>query len=317
MRKLGLRIFLLVLPIIVLLLCMEWYCRTQTPFSIKKQYLETHLNSIEILILGSSHNQNAINPAFLSKNSCNLAFGGQPISIDYYLLDKYIDKMPKLNTVIFEITTYKFYDELNSSDWNGHIYSNFYNIKYKAEPFSLKNYSIVYSDYTFFSSIFFDFIKPFGYKIQKNKFGFITNDFHDRFEKLNYDSMEIKKTFIMQHKFTGKENLAPNKTFLDNSIKKCVSKGIKVVFVTPPLYSTYYNGIPGDAKKEVNNLVSNFAAAYGISYYDFSCDKRFHLHDFKNDNHLNSKGAEKFSEILNYELLENKNSSAFKDIIRK
>ena len=285
---------------------MEFYCRTQTTFGIKKEFLEKYLDSIEILIFGSSHNQNAINPEFLNRKTCNLAFGGQPISIDYYLLDKYIEKMSRLSTVFFEVTIFRFYDDLNSSAWNGHIYSNIYNINYKVESLSLKNYLLVYSDYQFFSKIFYDYCNPNSYKYKLNRFGFVTNDFNDRFEKLKYDTLEINKTFVMTHNFDNRLNFQINKEFYLNSIKKCLNKHIKVVLITPPLYGTYSKHIPVNAKKEIDSLIYSFVTKYGIQYFDYSCDNRFKVYDFKNDNHLNSSGAEKFSKIINNEILEKK-----------
>ncbi len=283
---------------------MEYYCRTQSSFGLKKRFIEKNSNSIEVLFLGSSHTQNAINPKFIDTPNCNLAFGGQPISIDNFLLNKYLCKMSRLNTVFLEISFHSFYNDLNLSDWNSHIYSNLYSINYKVEPFSLKNYSLVYSDYQFFSTIFYDFLNPNNPNYQINEFGFMENMFSDRFEKLNYDSIQIAKTFIMGHEFKNLDNFKLNKSFLEKSINLCQKKGIKVVFLTTPFYKTYFSNIPNNSRDSVLKFVQQLSVKYDIKYYDYSTDCRFGVRDFMNDNHLNSKGAENFTRIINKEILE-------------
>ena len=302
MRKLFFKIFILVLPFAIYPILIELYTRTQSTFCIKKSFLEKNLNEINTLILGSSHSQNGINPAFLDKKTSNLAMGGQPMSIDYYLLDKYIDKMPHLTTVFLEITTFRFYNDLNLSDWNTHIYSILYNINYKVEPFSLKNYLFVYSDYPYFSKIFLTYCNPYSYKYKKNEFGFVTNDFNDKFEELKFDSVKINKTFVMGNIFDNQNLFSINESFLIKSIKRCVDKGIRVVLISPPVYKTYFNHIPANKKKEVDSLVCNIVNEYRLKYYDYSCDSRFNIYDFKNDSHLNSAGAEKLSKIINQDI---------------
>jgi len=307
MKKLCVKLSYLIIPIAIWLISIELVCRTQTSFGIKKHFLDTNLNSIEVLILGSSHNQNAINPEFLSKKTSNLAFGGQPVSIDYYLLDKYIDKMPHLNTVFLELSPHSFYRDLIPSAYNGHIYSILYNISYNTEAVSYKNYSLVLSDYEYFSSIFNSYCKTYKHNSVPiiNKFGFTKIDIDGRFSSLKYDTAKINKTFVMGHRFTDISLLNSNKLFLRNSIIRCQRKGIKVILITPPLYTTYMNQIPSDAKKEVASFTHEIVTEFGIKYFDYSCDKRFNIYDFKNDDHLNSNGAKKFCKIINDEILNN------------
>lgn len=299
MKKFSLKLIIGLLPIVLFFFIIEYYGRANTIFGIKKKYLEGNLNSIQTLILGTSESQCAINPDLLNTMACNLAFDGQPISINYYLLNKYIDEMSNLNTVFLEVNSVKFYDDLNIAEWNGYIYSIFYNIKYKVDPLSLKNYSLVYSNYQYFTTIFFNYFNPFSYKYHINKFGYITNDFYDRFEKIKFDTALIDETFVMRYKFEDQNNFSLNKEFYKKIIEKCMHKGLKVVLITPPLYKTFSNQIPNKAKMEINSFILNLIEEYNLKYFDFSCDNRFNLYDFKDDNHLNSNGAKKFSGIIN------------------
>jgi hypothetical protein len=298
MKKFIKYILLFSLPVVLFLLLAEWYCQTQTTFVVKKKYLENNINTIETLILGSSHSQNGINPEYFKSNSCNLAFGGQPISIDYFLLTKYLNRMKNLKTVVFEISPHRFYNEFNTQDWNGHVYANLYGIYYKNESFSVKNYSFVLSDVKYFSTIFLDNFNPTIHKPKLNKYGFMVNDFHDRFSKLNNDTLKIRKTFKMNHKFENQKNFKLNASFLAKISKECSDKKVKLVFITTPFYDTYASHIPLEASRQVQKLVNSISHNNNIPYFDFSKSKRFTLRDFKNDNHLNPNGAQKFSLIM-------------------
>jgi len=286
------------LPVLVFLVSVERYCRTQTTFVIKKNYIEKNLETIETLILGSSHSQNGINPEFLKSKSCNLAFGGQPMSIDYFLLDKYINQMKNLKTIVIEVSPHRFYNELNPNDWNGHVYSNLYDIDYKVEGYSVKNYSFVLADVKYFSTIFIDNLNPKIPKPKLNKFGFMTNDFQDRFSKLNNDSLKIENSFKMNNKFNNQLNFKTNTVFLTKIIEKCEKNAVKIILIGTPLYRTYSSRIPLKIKMQHEKFLSYVTNKFGILYYDFSESKQFHLKDFKNDNHLNPDGAKIFSVII-------------------
>jgi hypothetical protein len=298
MKKFIKYLILFSIPVLVFLGAVELYCRTQTTFAIKKNYVEKNLGTIETLILGSSHSQNGINPEFLKAKSCNLAFGGQPISIDYFLLEKYMDQMKKLKTVLLEVSPHRLYNELNPNDWNGHVYSNLYDIDYKVEGYSVKNYSFALADVKYFSTIFVDNFNPKIPKPKLNKFGFMINDFQDRFSKLKNDSLKIENSFKMNNKFNNQVNFKTNTVFLSKIIEKCQKNSVKIILIGTPLYRTYNAKIPLKTKIQHQDLVYNLTNRFGIQYYDFSNNKRFHLKDFKNDNHLNPYGAKKNTVII-------------------
>lgn len=286
------------IPVVIFIVAAELYCRTQTIFVIKKQHFENNLSTINTLILGSSHFQNGLNPEFLKSNSCNLAYGGQPISIDYFLLNKYIDQMKNLKTVLFEVSPHRLYYEFDPSNWNGHVYSNLYDINYKTEKLSIKNYSLVLSDVKYFSTIFIDNYNPKLIKPKLNTFGFMTNAFPGRFTELENDSIKINQTFKMNSIFDNQKNFKLNMFFLNKIIQECQKKKVEIIFIGTPLYQTYYSKIPLKTEIQVKNALRRVTNKYGIEYYDFSRSKKFYLKDYINDNHLNPNGAKKFTLLI-------------------
>ena len=84
------------------------------------------------------------------------------------------------------------------------------------------------------------------------------------------------------------------------SIKKTK---IKVVFVQIPTSPTMYNYIDKRLLIENNNILNNLSDKYvNVESINMLNDVRFTDNDFKDSHHLNSKGAIKFSDILNHEL---------------
>jgi hypothetical protein len=277
----------------------EWYSRTQTTFCIKKNYLDESLNTVEVLFVGSSHIQSAINPAFINKKSCNLAFGGQPMSIDYFILEKYIAQMPKLTTIFYEISPHRFYIDLSANTWNSYIYANQYGIDYNTTPSLLKNQLLIGGDIKFFSSIFFDFCNPNSFKFNVNKFGFTTNEFNDRFLILKHNKMAIDTTYQMQHTFEDQTNFIKNNSFLKRTVDLCKKHHKKLVFITTPFYKTYSNQLSPEVMDQLKKAINPYITDAGIPYLDFSKDERFTVIDFKDDNHLRPAGATKITTIIN------------------
>jgi lysophospholipase L1-like esterase len=86
--------------------------------------------------------------------------------------------------------------------------------------------------------------------------------------------------------------------FLRRVIQKCISKKVNVILLSTPVYTSYYSRIPIKAIGEVNSMLDEYKKVFGVTILDFSLDKSFTLQDFKDDNHLNPKGAEKLTQKL-------------------
>jgi hypothetical protein len=56
MRKFIIKSVLFIAPILLLFAWNEYYCRYQTTFGIKKEYLDNNSNSIEVLIPNANIN---------------------------------------------------------------------------------------------------------------------------------------------------------------------------------------------------------------------------------------------------------------------
>ena len=78
----------------------EWIVETiPNSYTCKRDYMEQHGGEVRTLILGSSNAYDGINPIVLP-HAFNLANSSQTLEDDYRLLERYIDDMDSLQTVI-------------------------------------------------------------------------------------------------------------------------------------------------------------------------------------------------------------------------
>jgi len=88
-----------------------------------------------------------------------------------------------------------------------------------------------------------------------------------------------------------------------NRIHLLKSREINVILVSTPTHKSYYRNIDPELTKIIENTLSPILTQYMIKFYDYSKDNRFVDDDFYNCDHLNVIGADKFSRILDNEVL--------------
>ena len=102
--KLFAKILILTAPLLIAFLLMEkQLSKMPNLFVIRKNYLERQLNSIQLLILGSSYGD-SFNPQFFTSKAFTWNFNSQDFYYDQALLKNYIHQMPSLKAVIIPIS---------------------------------------------------------------------------------------------------------------------------------------------------------------------------------------------------------------------
>lgn len=280
-------------------------------FQLKARNFKKNKEDIDVLILGSSHNQVAINPDIINDFSCsNLAFGGQDIRIDSALFDKVILDLPKLQYVIFELSYHTLEHRNNMKYHRNSLYLRFYNINLFDRSTYIKDYSIYLSN----PKLYNRFLNPFAEKTPVNKYGFATElskidtELH-RFKNLNYNESIIlndtSNMVINRHKYEDIVAYNKNTSSLIYMINKCIQNDITPIILSPPVYKNYFNSYLNSKEKRRKDYVNQILEKYpSVIYLDYEQDSRFVIIDFKNEDHLNPSGAKKFSKLLNDSLIE-------------
>ncbi len=304
MGKFILKIFIFILPLITMVVGLE-YIAQQTPnsYRYKDEFIENNCDSINTLILGSSHSFYGINPEFLGNNSFNLANVSQDLKFDLYLLRRYIDKCKNLKTLIVPISYFTLYETpLDKGDEKFRV--KFYerymgycdSIQNKFEKLEIYNIKIFQEKITKYFKSLCGKDTDFGYNSNGWATGYSVSKIGN-----NIESDAIKT--VARHTPNG-QYLKENIEYLNQIAELCHKYNIKLYFITTPTLSAYYNKIDTERWNFTKSVVNEVCIKYNASYFNYLNDDRFNECDFYDIDHLCHKGAEKFSKILKIEIFE-------------
>lgn len=303
MRKFLQSFLKFILPFLLLIVGIELYVLYYpSTFNRKAAYLHANLPSIEMLVLGSSHNQNALNPEFLKLKTVNLANASQDIQIDSALFFKYAPYMKDLKMVVLEMDYFTLEEKNDKENFRLPWYKRFFGVE--LYPVSLKDQISIYaSSPSFFNKVLLDAINPKKTTYYINQYGFITNDFPGVMKDQNFDSLALaisaKERLKDKHTQVSIGNLNFNKAKLNSIIKYCLTNKIGVLMLSTPMYSTYINNEVAQKNQRKQAYIDSLKNAVpDVHYFNYESDPRFTVYDFKNDDHLNSDGAKKYTKII-------------------
>ena len=303
MKRFLLTFIKFVLPVFLLLLAVEIYVvYYPSTFNRKANYLHHHLESTEALVLGSSHSQNSLNPEWLHLKTVNLANPSQDVQIDSALLFKYVPKMKALKLVVLELDYFTLEEKNDKENFRLPWYKKFFGIE--LYPVSIFHSASMYaSSPAFFNKVLIDAVDPRKPKYKLNEYGFIINDFPGVMVDQKYDSVSLansaRERLKNTHTKSSLENFIFNRSKLNAMINYCVARKLTVLLLSNPMYRTYINNEDAARKARTAAYLDSLKAAVpGLYYVDLENDPRFNVRDFKNDDHLNSNGAAKFTRII-------------------
>ena len=301
MLRFARRLCLFLLPIALVLGVIEWRVRLlPNHYSQKRQTLEQQLDSLDILVLGSSHAQYAINPRLLPRRAFNLADVSQSLYYDTQLTALYLAKMPRLQTVIFHIDYASFGGRLADTPeaWRDFYYAQFWGVCDPARSqFALARYSRLWL-YTPRVSCAMLLHAP---------------DVAPNFQ----DGYRLKDSLCTPDKLTdaiGKaraeahtaewhnENVAENTRLLEVVLQQLAARHIRAVFITAPTCSAYRQYLRPAQQAKTAAILQYLCQKYGFSYYDYAADTRFGACDFADTDHLNERGAARFTRLFALQL---------------
>jgi hypothetical protein len=303
MKKFITKLMFFLIPIILFFVGLELFVQNdQNSFKTIAKYFDKNKANAEVLILGSSHHQNGLNPEFFIQNTINISYGAQDIKSDSALFFHNIKAMKNLKTVIFELDYHRMDIEYNN-DFYRYPWYYFY---YDLEVVPIKWYnkiSLYSSNPTFFNELIKSKLEKSYKKQIINKFGYVTDNYTDQFKIMKYDSIKIfntaKDRLKDRHKELSAKAFAKNKERIEALIKYCKQNKIKLCFLSTPVLKSYSDSKIEVKKNKILNLINELKIKHNILYFDFQNDTRFNINDFRNDDHLNVNGAKKYSLIIN------------------
>lgn len=296
---------LLILPFCILTGIMEYGLKSiPNGYNSKRKYLEEQADSIEVLVLGSSQTLYGVDPAYFSKKAFNLANVSQTIYYDTEIAYRYLDRMHKLKYVIIPVSYFSLWQQIcdGQDEWRDFMYSHFWNIRYpeiKLTDSRLYSYTMLYTPRV---SLLYAF-KLFHVDLRDNlrRNGYSWKDTTGSLLRINDILGRERVEFYDRLHFPSRFNEICST--LERFVERCKKRGLKVIFITPPVCDTYYKFTNPEVNRINTETVNKMSTKYNCPYYDYFRDKRFSSRDFFDNDHLNFAGAEKFTRILDHDIL--------------
>lgn len=300
MKKGILLCLLFILPIGMAFIGMEFSLRNiPNSYQAKNNYLDNHVDEIKILILGHSQLFYGLNPEFFSFHTFNAAHVSQLYTHDLAIFRKYVERISNLEYLILPVTYTSFFDEGRDNAFINKNYVLYYGLQnpmnwgnsFELSAFSLRDNFIRLLNYLIYGRL----------DHELTAFGFGTgygNSTQSEFEKTAQDAA------AMHH--SSRENFLPeNCAAYEELLELALSQNISVLLITSPVNGQYFRLID----KENLAKTKHFASATAerellINYIDFDQHPDFIDSDFFDADHLNGKGAEKLSRLVD-EIIKN------------
>lgn len=300
------------MPIVVVIIGFEIYLRQiVTTYSEKEKGILQNAKKIEVLILGNSRATLGIDPNQFEKYAYNLANVAQPLYYDKRIALKYLDQLSNLKYVFITVDC----SSLNYSKMDSRSIWSYYGngIEYKNEMPFFPKYSYL-NGYS--TSIALKLLKnDFSGKYKVIKAIDLDND-HDLSKPITKGFFGYKGTreegMTAAHIFNraGKgldEGISPEKKEilkdLEDFILLLKRKKITPILLTIPCHQDYVKALNKSMLQRAERDYQNLARKYQLDYWNY-LNFPMERTDFHDCDHLNLKGAEKFSKVLNTRLME-------------
>lgn len=253
-------------------------------------------NNLEVVNLGSSHSFYGVKYPKGIKGY-NLALDSQNFYYDSKILKKYINKINKNGKIIIPVSIFSFYssDDLGDTDLNERYY-NFLNYEdvyngTKTRAFLVKKFYIFYDGKSLFGTLKFIVKSLIKRKLEYKEMEWPS-------EKLTL-AQKIKESEETAKRHTRKTKV--HMEYIKNILKICKENNLIPILITTPQSYLYNEGV-GDKqyKERIYDKIECLKEEFNFIYLDYSHDQRFenNLELFYDDDHLNEKGAEIFTNIL-------------------
>jgi hypothetical protein len=254
----------------------------------KRQAIEQNLDA-EVLILGSSHSHFGIVPRLLSQPSVNLANAAQDAYYNCALARRYVPLMPNLKRVLLEVEIRGWENTVERTGDAWRIAAYYWEFGIAPEQWNL-NSTLELAAFRAKGPNFKKMDKPLfddrGWVPREGNLSHFMGRIISRWHTEGIRSREIE----LHLKEVG------------NTIRECQARGIDVVLVRLPAHQCYREALDKVAFERLKGMTQELVRTNAVRYLDYYSDGRFGDEDFYDPDHLNLRGAEKFTRFLDHDL---------------
>lgn len=306
MKKFIYRSILFLLPVIFAAAIFEYgLSRVQNSYNYKRTNLESQLDSIEVLLIGNSRTLYGVDPAHFSHRGYNLSNVSQTLFYIKELGIRYVPKMPRLQCVIIDVSHTSFGFELidGKEHWRDYYYTQYWDIDYPENNwYDIKRYSKFFL-YQPIQSCYYA-SRFFKVNLAPNLYpnGWLNIE-PPKTKNLLTDSVAVRRA-TMLNEISNDKRVTQNIAHLDELVSFITKKNIPCVIITSPVYKTFSKFTDKSRSVRGIAIINNICQKYHCEYINYFEDNRFAIEDFADNDHFCRIGAEKYSKIINTEIVE-------------
>lgn len=275
------------------------------PYTFKYEWMKENAHDVETLILGSSHTMYGIKPNLLAGKAFNLAFESQVPAYDFFLLDYFAQDYKKLKTVILPISYFSLFErfeDMKGTWWKCRYHHIYMGCKY--HPCSPKyNFELGHYPSAFKKAA--SFVQKV---IEKKDLQLVDEygwgkkcDFQER-DTAQISDLELVKLAVNWQTVDDWSHVGEILSSVNDIIKFCHDREIDLILITTPTWKTYYENLSAKQYSRMRKLIDSISIQNHLPYLDYLKDNRFVYDDFFDCDHLNNRGAVKFTKILNQDI---------------
>jgi hypothetical protein len=300
------KVILFLIPLITFLGLIEWnLSRIPNSYTLKDHLSRTPAD-IQILVLGSSHSYFDINPSVWPIAGINLANTSQSLWYDSQIAENYIPRFKNLKLVIMPISYFSLWYDLSINP--DEYFRQFYYFRFmRLLPsrlqtlFDIRNFSLIalYQPSTVWTLAINHFSADFINNI--NETGSYRAGY-TRFADIN--DIAGKDRVAFHEKLMSDDWFNQNVSYLKNIISLCQKRNIAIMLLTLPVYPTYANFMNPQKINSLNRIINDLTDNKTVYSKNYITDDRFTIDDFFENDHLNTRGADKLSGLIYTELMQ-------------
>ena len=271
--------------------------RVITRASHARELIETQRARCQVLILGASNAKDGIAVEALTEPAVNVADNAQSLYYDVAIADRYVPGMPQLKVVILPLTYVTF--ETESYDWEG----------WTSWPFYADYWGIPSQTPTFFDAQRWSLTARYGVRmsISYARKGFRVNSLPTSAPKAlsgEASTAEAARLAKEHGKAIHPERVWDNLARLDHLAALVERRGAAFALVDMPTQASYLRLLSSSVVARNARNRNEFLQRHpNVIYRDYVHDPRFVAEDFRDPVHLSPQGAQKFTRIIDFELV--------------
>ena len=291
----------IVIPVVSFLVAYEISMRSiPNDYSFKSALWEKKAREIKVLVLGSSHCYYGFDPIYFSKTAFNAANVSQTYNYDWFLFNKYFDRMDSLEYVVLPISSFSPYSKTENrrESWRckeyaihyGCDFHKWYEIKYRYHFAYLSIGNILQAISRLSNGNY--------HHIYVDSNGYSKRTATDRIDDIEQDgitaairhTIDIEKCNAIFHE---------NSDYVRDMVTRCQKRGIKVLFVSTPTLPEYYTHLNPKQVQKMEDFGRSMEQYENVRYINLLKSSLFDTNDFFNSDHLCDKGAKKLTTLIN------------------